>query len=570
MTLPQPLPSVTTFERAVSDAADRIIAVGKTGYHWDSVDKLLKDELKTELGEEGQTRCKQARNSGRAANVLTESNDKNIALYLVFIHKPYTVEQFRRVAKDRIARFPNVKTVAVAEQVDSTWRVTEIVEREGVGLAAQIAGHFPLVSSDKIYPVPAGSESAPVAEVHRPDEGIFASAATARPTSVQGLGSLSDQLRALATANGVSLDATTAVDTLAAVLSSQMVLFAGPSGTGKSTLARLMSAFITGPDNSIVLEAGRGWQTPEDMVGYFSALSTSFAQTPSTEMLIDLHELCAAALSNENTALTAPVPVLLVEEINLSTIEGYLSPVMHGLSRPATPYLRWQLHAQREGVADIEDALTLPPELLFGPWPRIFGTINVDANSPAPARKVAARASVVLLEPDAAFNVNQEVERLSGGDPVATLVGDHIGVAVGDPTAARRELSDAALRSLVEAFSTVLKSAEGSRQLVPSRRDIDRALNYMAYYVKLADGNQDSADAARRAAENALLHVVLPQLPAHAFTTAVRALSAASLEGASADMNTVGGLLAPRVSRLSASITDALFSDTVDFWTALS
>jgi hypothetical protein len=63
----------TQFELNVSERADAIVAAGKTGYAWNPVDELLKQELDV-----SSTRCKQANNSGRAANVLTESNDKDV------------------------------------------------------------------------------------------------------------------------------------------------------------------------------------------------------------------------------------------------------------------------------------------------------------------------------------------------------------------------------------------------------------------------------------------------------------------------------------------------------------
>lgn len=567
----EPIAAPTDFETRVSDAADAIINAGISGYQWEPVDALLREELGAELGADGVTRCKQAKGSGRAANVLTESNDKEVALYVVFVRAPYTTEKFRRAAANRISRFPNVRTVAIAEKVFGTWRVTHIVERDGIGLATRVADHFALVEDSEIEIVPAsGLDLTPVAEVERLDEEIFASASSGRPTVTTGLADLPMQFREFARDNSVALDATTAIDALACALSSQLLLFAGPSGTGKSTLARLLAGFLTGPDNWRVLEARRGWGSPEDAVGYYSTLSERFAHTPDTWVLTDLHEACGVALSEQAaTAVSAPIPLLLVEEVNLSPIEGYLAPVVHGLSRPATPYLRWQLHAQREGAADMDEALTLPPDLLLGPWPRIFGTINVDANSPAPARKISARSVVILLEPDADFDVAREVERLKSDQPTALPKGNNVGDRVGEPTTARAALNEGDLKSLVTSFGSVLASAGGS-DLVPSRRDVDRALNYMAYYVALASSEQAPADAMRRAAENAILHVVLPQLSAETFASAIRALASAHLEDAAADPGVIGGLLGPRVTRLGKSMNDALFADAVDFWTALS
>src|SRR6266849_424088 len=89
-------------DKNLSGQIDKLMALGSTGYIWVLVDEALRNEL----GIDGLTRCKKASGSGRAANVLTESNDKDIALYVIFIISPYTVEQFRSVAPDRISRFP--------------------------------------------------------------------------------------------------------------------------------------------------------------------------------------------------------------------------------------------------------------------------------------------------------------------------------------------------------------------------------------------------------------------------------------------------------------------------------
>jgi energy-coupling factor transporter ATP-binding protein EcfA2 len=565
-------PPPTEFELKFSAAADAVIAEHKTGYQWGPVDELLQSELSEELGPNGTTRCKQAKGSGRAANVLTESNDKNIDLYLVFIHTPYTVAQFLRAAENRIGRFPNVRTVAVAAKHGGVWRVESIIEREGVGLAERIRSHFPLVQEGGVHLVkgPAITELE-VPELERPDEEVFASAIASRPTLLDKLNLLANELLKLAQESGVSLDATVATDLLSCALSAQMLLFAGPSGTGKSTLARLLARFLTTDEMCGILNAKRGWGSPEDAVGYYSPLSEQFAQTSDTSVLTDLHEACAdAVLKKGDSADSAPVPVLIVEEANLSVIEGYLAPVVHGLSSPSVPYLRWPLHAQREGALDTDDALNLPPTLLFGPWPRVFGTINVDANSAAPAHKVTARTAVVLLEPASFIDVDKEATRLALPRPDSLPSGSQAVPYAGDPESARLKCQPERLRELIQALATLLTNAGGDKALVPSIRDLYRSANYMAYYDLLTGQDTDPAVISRRAAENAILHFVLPQLSAEDFSRVLRNLTATVLEPPSTDADVAGGLLAPRIERLAASLEGALFSDTVDFWAALS
>ena len=100
-----------------------------------------------------------------------------------------------------------------------------------------------------------------------------------------------------------------------------------------------------------MLEARSGWSGPEDAFGYYSSLTAQFAQTPDTPKLVALHEFAVGVLGgDEPDTAHAASTVLLVEEANLSAIEGYLAPVTHGLSAISVPLLTWPLHAQRAGA----------------------------------------------------------------------------------------------------------------------------------------------------------------------------------------------------------------------------
>lgn len=559
----------TDFELALSSAADGVMAVRRTGYNWGPVDRLLREKLRGPTGRDLRTRCKQTDRSGRAANVLTESNDKDIDLYVIFIRPPYTAEQFVRVARNRIARFPKVKTVAVAEQdATGTWRVGQIVEREGIGLTPSLRSLFPLVDADDTTVVQTTFDATAddVPPVERADEDSFAASIADLRTEIADLNLLPQRFRRFAEDSGVTIDSSTAIDLLACMLSSQMLLLAGPSGTGKSTLARLVARFLTRDTSVGIIESKRGWVSPEDAFGYYSSLTERFSHTSETTVLTDMHEACAASLSQA----PAGCPVLLVEEANLSPIDGYLAPVMHGLSSPSAPLLAWHLHAQRDGATESDEALSLPPTLLLGPWPRVVGTVNIDANSVSPARKVTARAAVLLLEPDVVLDVDAEVDRVRGrgaADPRPAGLG--LGY-LGDPRTALLAIErDVALDAL-QRFSDLMESVSGDVRLVPSRRDIDRSLQYMAYFVMLAQDWSSDVDVVGLAAENALLHFVLPQLPDHQFSEVLRALRNASLQGASEEPVVLGGLLQSRVQRLLQAMESGLFSDSLDFWAALS
>lgn len=566
-----PLPAPTPFEQKLHEIAEPIYDAGKTGYAWGAINDLLEEELgvPAEL-----IRCKKATGSGRAANVFTESNDKEIDLYVIFIGHKYSTDAFLRVAEDRMGRFPNVKTAAIVEWTDGMWRVRSFVERAAIGLAAKLAPAFPAVGEKDIYVVFVEPEeapdvisqldSAPPPTVPAVDEAEFISRMLAHSCQLDGLTALPDQLVAFAQARGLVVDVSTAADLLASILSSQMVLFAGPSGTGKSSYARLLQSFFADDERAATIEARRQWLSPDDLFGYYSVLGQQFAGTPDTKQLIDLHEVSVTPASPGQDADSSPL--ILVEEINLSAPEGYLAPIVHGLSAIQAPFLRWPLHAAASAV-DPASGLALPKTAMLGPYPRVLGTINVDATAHAPARKVAARSCVVLLEPEP-MTVDDLVDLMEKA--VGVQQSGELGPAsafLGNPLAALDAL-DATERETLA--TTLLAKLAPLGPDAPSRRDALRCLAYMAYYTALGTQLETNGDLVDIAAENAILHCVLPTLDADHFVPALQGLDG-TLSAVASGNGAVGGQLQARVTRLLAAAESGFgLADAIDYWTALS
>jgi energy-coupling factor transporter ATP-binding protein EcfA2 len=569
-------PAPTEFEQRLSKRVDELMALGKTGYVWGPVDELLRQQL----GLDGMTRCKKASGSGRAANVLTESNDKDIVLYVVFVLAPYTIGQFRAVAADRISRFPNVRSVAVADRTSGTWRIRRIIERKGADSAQRIRAHFPLIKEADIQIVEdkvAAVDSSGKAVVQIEDEDVFASAAASHKSKMDGFDELMSKFSTSLQNAGIQIDRTMAGDVLTCALSSQFLLFAGPSGTGKSTLARALAEFFAPEDSWRVIEARRQWLGPEDVVGYFSPLTTHFALASDTEKLIDLHE-SSMRVTLSGAGAASIVPILLVEEVNLSPIEGYLAPLIHGLSKPSSTYVKWPLHGRTAGASDLDESLVVPRAVLLGPYPRLIGTINVDQNSQAPARKVAARATVLLLEPDDRFNSGQAARVLKANVEPKNLPASGVGQPwLGDPAAARISSSDKELSEYMEGLGHLLDMTvvDGNPLVELGRRDIVRCANYMAYYAPLAQSAQEPAPdrklIVKLAAENAFLHFILPTLPAETFRAVVDRLpTMIDLAAGPKDSAKLGGLLLPRLERLARAASRFAFAEALDFWASLS
>jgi ABC-type cobalamin transport system ATPase subunit len=368
--------------------------------------------------------------------------------------------------------------------------------------------------------------------------------------------SLAEDFAAELAAHAVTLPLGAQLDALAGFLSSQLILFAGPSGTGKSTLARRLASFFS--SRFEVLDGQPGLARRQELTGYASVLSGSpaFASTEDTEHLVALAQPPSGPGADDP-------PVLLVEEGNLSPIEGYLGPLVHGLSGLAIEHITWPLHDHgadlpRQGAGA---GASIPRELTFKPWPRLLVTVNIDATAPAPAAKVAARGAVMLLEPPTLTAALESHAAVFGGSPPASYPGRGL---AGDPRACLMVTQHAGeVDTLLSELQSSLASAvstEGANLV--SQRAAQRCLLYLAAYTLVAQGSPDDelrSSALKDGADNALLHHVLPSLePAHFPTVAERARTAAR----------PGGLLADRLARLRTSDEWSGIPD--DFWSGLS
>lgn len=346
---------------------------------------------------------------------------------------------------------------------------------------------------------------------------------------------------------GISYDDSTQVDLLASALGSQFLLFAGPSGTGKSTAARMLAKFFVHSNRHSVVDVRPGWVSTEDLVGQYSNFSSSYLSTPALANVATLH-----------SGDSPEPPMITLEEANLSAIEAYAGPLISAASAIAWPALEWPLHD-----ADLD---TPPPSLKLAPWPRFFGTVNIDSSAAAPAPKVTGRACVVLLEPPTVSDLAGSTDAITNTsiEPDAPL---GLGL-LGDPRAAwAARLTEGSQQELVgslEPYIVTLAESAGRSANIVSPRDLQRCLLYMAWFTALAQsanqsGMSVSADAAS-AAENALLHFVLPGLSSEQFGRALPAVR---------DIAMPDGYLQDRLNRLTEG-SEGFFGVPPDFWASLS
>lgn len=369
---------------------------------------------------------------------------------------------------------------------------------------------------------------------------------------VEDVAQIPEQFRTFLNYHGIATESDEELlDLLAATLSSQLVIMAGPSGSGKSLMAAALAAFFAPKSRRARLESSRLLAKREEFFGYYSHLADkSFQVLDPLQLLLDI-------VSSEE----ATTPMVAIEEANLSPIEGYLSPLVHGLGALEAEVLKVPLHSQAGSVKQNASDQKVPRVLELGPYPRFFATINVDADSPAPARKVVSRACVVLLEAptfDTALAaadtlVHPPVEEGTG--PASALIGR--------PTLAFDRYSatgSGVFQQALKERADLLRGELGSD--VIAHRPLQRSLIYMAWYAELVGvAEPELGDpVVETAADNAVLHFVLP------------VLSPAEFAGAMAVFKPElrSGVLAPRLARLERTSRAQQFGPAPDFWGALT
>jgi hypothetical protein len=377
-------------------------------------------------------------------------------------------------------------------------------------------------------------------------------AVPAEDIPIQSVQDLPEQFRKFLGTYGIATGSRDELlDLLAAALSSQFVIMAGPSGSGKSLMASALSAFFAPEDHRRRLEAARLLAKPEEFFGYYSHLAGDrFTAYEALLLLLGLD------MAPDSTS-----PMITIEEANLSPIEGYLSALIYGLDGLETTNLPVRLHTQPgEVVSQVPDQ-KVPSVLEIQPYPRFFATINVDADSPAPARKVVSRACVVLMETPTFETALAAADML-----VHPSVEDATGPAaahIGRPTIAFSRYAETGSEVYQQALAeraTTLRDKLGVDVIAP--RQLLHSLMYMAWFVELTSETEpeQGSPAVEAAADNAILHFVLPSLPAAQFERALQAL----------DDGHRTGVLKTRLERLRNVVSEQQFGPPPDFWGALS
>jgi hypothetical protein len=180
---------------------------------------------------------------------------------------------------------------------------------------------------------------------------------------------------------------------------SRLVVLAGPPGTGKSQLVRMLAEFY---NQTLSTEARTGlfllqpvspsWYSPASLQGGYSEVEGRFRDTPF------LTHLLRAELHYDECVRASGVPRLwfvCLDEFNLAQPEQYLADILSRMEVPAEDPQRTLTLCRRSDAPGLKRDITarLTPNL------KIFATINVDASTHFLSPKVLDRSHFVRLNP---------------------------------------------------------------------------------------------------------------------------------------------------------------------------
>ncbi len=169
---------------------------------------------------------------------------------------------------------------------------------------------------------------------------------------------------------------------LLSIYQNTLTIFAGLPGTGKTSLARLLTSILTPKQRVSEVSVSRGWSSSKDLIGFQNPLTNRFHSAPTGVFKL-LEQLDFEVKHNKYKS--SPLSFIILDEANLSPIEHYWS----------TFYNLTDSIAKENHPLSISLGNTLNME--FANNLRFIATINYDQTTESLSPRVIDRAHIIQI-----------------------------------------------------------------------------------------------------------------------------------------------------------------------------
>lgn len=166
---------------------------------------------------------------------------------------------------------------------------------------------------------------------------------------------------------------------LISIFQNTLTIFAGVPGTGKTTLARILTNILTPKEKIREVSVNRGWSSQKDFIGFVNPLTKRF-HSSSTD-IYSLTKQMNEESKDEEIYLNTPMSFIILDEANLSPLEHYWS----------------SFYNLTDSTGMLEVKLGHNETIKFPNNLRFIGTINYDHTTEELSPRVLDRINIIQL-----------------------------------------------------------------------------------------------------------------------------------------------------------------------------